>query len=100
MRALTRLEGGGETLRQARNVLADVAPDWLRAPARAGGVERYAHRVEAERLPRGKAERERYANPVGADGWHVLDALEEAATPAWLRALPAVQTLRRVWDQP
>jgi hypothetical protein len=31
VRALTRLEGVGETLRQALNVLAEVAPDWLRA---------------------------------------------------------------------
>ena len=34
-----------------------------------------------------------------AGGWWRLDALDEAATPAWLRDLPAVQTLRRVWAQ-
>jgi transposase len=99
VRALTRLEGVGETLRHALNVLAEVAPDWLRTWVAPEWVERYAHRVEEYRLPSGKAERERYANQVGADGWWLLDALDEAATPAWLRDLPAVQTLRRVWAQ-
>ena len=33
VRALTRLEGVGETLRHTLNVLAEVAPDWLRAQA-------------------------------------------------------------------
>jgi len=36
---------------------------------------------------------------VGADGWRLLDALDAPATPSWLRELPAVQTLRRVWAQ-
>jgi transposase len=99
VRALTRLECVGETLRHALNVLAEVAPQWLRAHAQVEWVERYAHRVEEYRLPSGKTERERYANQVGADGWQLLDALDAPATPAWLRALPAVQTLRRVWAQ-
>jgi transposase len=99
VRALTRLECVGETVRHALNVLAEVAPDWLRACAQPDWVERYAHRVEEYRLPSGKAERERYANQVGADGWQLLDALDAAATPSWLRELPAVQTLRRVWAQ-
>ncbi len=99
VRALTRLECVGETLRHALTVLAEVAPDWLRARAQPEWVERYAHRVEEYRLPSGKAERERYANQVGTDGWQVLDALDETAAPAWLRELPAVQMLRRVWGQ-
>jgi transposase len=99
VRALTRLECVGETLRHTLNVLAEVAPEWLRARAQPEWVERYAHRVEEYRLPSGKAERERYANRVGADGWWLLDALNEPATPAWLRELPAVQTLRQVWVQ-
>ena len=100
VRALTRLEGVGETLRHTLNVLAEVAPDWLRAQALpAEWVERYAHRVEEYRLPKGAAERERYANVVGADGWRLLAALDAPATPAWLRGLPAVQTMHRVWAQ-
>jgi transposase len=100
VRALTRLECVGETLRHALNVLAEVAPDWLRAQALpAVWRERYAHRVEEYRLPSGTAEREQYANRVGADGWRLLDAVDAAATPVGLRDLPAVQALRRVWAQ-
>jgi transposase len=50
-------------------------------------------------LPSSKTEREQYANQVGADGWQLLDAVDEASTPSWLRELPAVQTLRRMWVQ-
>ena len=46
VRALTRLECVGETLRHALHVLAEVAPEWLRAWAQPEWVERYAHRVE------------------------------------------------------
>jgi transposase len=44
--ALTRLECRGETLRHALHVVAEVAPEWLRARAQPEWVERYAHRVE------------------------------------------------------
>src|SRR6516164_7525719 len=67
VRALSRLECVGETLRHALNVLAEVAPDWLRAQVQSDWVERYAQRVEEYRLPKSKAEREHYANQVGAD---------------------------------
>jgi transposase len=99
-RMLGRLEVVGETLRHALNVLAEVAPDWLRAqrlPAAWG--ERYGRRIEEYRLPKGAAERERYANQVGADGWHILAVLAQPATPAWLQDLPAVVLLRQVWAQ-
>ena len=99
VRALSRLECVGETLRHALNVLAEVAPDWLRAQVQPEWVERYAHRVEEYRLPSSKTEREQYANQVGADGWQLLDAVDAASTPSWLRDLPAMQTLRRVWAQ-
>jgi transposase len=103
VRALGRLECVGETLRHALTVLADVAPDWLRAQALPQEwVERYGRRVEEYRLPKSQAERQQcqqYANVVGADGWRLLDALEAPGTPAWLREVPAVQTLHRVWRQ-
>ncbi len=99
-RMLGRLEVVGERLRHALNVLGEVAPDWLRAqhlPAEWG--ERYGRRIEEYRLPKGAAEREAYANEVGADGWWILETLEQASIPTWLRELPAVVTLRQVWAQ-
>jgi transposase len=105
VRALHRLECVGETLRHALNVLAEVAPDWLRAvvaqahPDSADWAERYSRRIEAYRLPSSTAARQTYAEVVGADGWDLLQALEAPTAPTWLRELPAVQSLQRVWAQ-
>jgi hypothetical protein len=99
-RILRRVEVVGETLRHTLNVLAGVEPvgrHSLHLPADWGG--RYGRRIAEYRLPKGKAEREQYANQVGADGWRILEALAQPATPAWLCALPAVVTLRQVWAQ-
>jgi transposase len=99
-RMLGRLEVVGETLRHTLNVLAEVAPDWLRSlHPPADWAQRYGRRIEEYRLPKGTAEREQYANQVGADGWHLLEALDQPATPPWLRNLPAVASLRQVWTQ-
>jgi transposase len=102
VRALNRLECVGETLRHALNVLAEVAPDWLRAyvgQMHPEWAERYGRRIEEYRLPTGKAARQAYAEVVGADGWDLLAALDETGAPAWLREISAVQTVRRVWAQ-
>ncbi|HLZ60980.1 MAG TPA: hypothetical protein VKR06_28860 [Ktedonosporobacter sp.] len=40
-----------------------------------------------------------YANQVGADGWMLLDALQAPCTPDWMKTLPAVTTLRTMWEQ-
>jgi transposase len=99
-RMLGRLEVVGETLRHVLNVLAEVAPDWLHSlDLPAEWAERYGRRIEDYRLPKGHADRERYANQVGADGWSLLEAFARPTTPAWVRDLPAVVTLRQVWAQ-
>ncbi len=72
---------------------------WIRAHVPAEWVERYGERLEHERLPKGEEERKQYANQVGADGWMLLEALEAAATPDWMKTLPAVTTLRTIWEQ-
>jgi transposase len=97
IRVLNRLELVGETLRAALNELAAAAPDWLRGAAPRAWYERYARRVEDDRLPRSAAEREAYARTVGGDGLALLDRLDEPATPEALRRLPKVEVLRRVW---
>jgi len=50
-------------------------------------------------LPASKAERQALAETIGADGFSLLAALADPATPAWLREVPALETLRRVWIQ-
>lgn len=99
IRALNRLECVTETLRQALNGLAVVAPDWVRKQSPPEWVDRYARRAEEARLPTSKEERAAYADLVGRDGAAVLAALYHRKAPLWLREVPAVQLLRRVWVQ-
>ena len=99
IRTLNRLELVGETLRAALNSLATVAPQWLREEAPAEWFDRYSARVEESRLPKGKEARYAHAEVIGGDGYQLLDALGRAASPPWLRQVPAVEVLRRVWLQ-
>src|SRR4051794_13723963 len=68
VRALNRLVAVGETLRHALNVLAVVAPDWLRQQCLPEWEERYGRRFEHERLPKQEAERQTLAETIGVDG--------------------------------
>jgi transposase len=99
IRALNRIEGVGETFRAALNSLAVAAPEWLKAHLQAEWVDRYGHRIEDYRLPSGKQAREDYAVVIGKDGAGILSAIYATEAPGWLREIPAVQTLRRVWVQ-
>lgn len=99
IRRLNRIEGVGETFRATLNALAVAAPEWLIDQMQERWVERYEHRVEDYRLPDGKHAREVYALVVGNDGRRLLEAVYDPQAPVWLRELPAVQTLRRVWIQ-
>jgi transposase len=99
VRAVNRLEGVGETLRAALNTLAVVVPEWVQAHGPAEWVQRYGHRVDDDHLPTNKNERHTYAQVIGMDGHALLTALYAPQTPHWLRHIPAVETLRRVWVQ-
>jgi transposase len=96
---LNRLECVGETLRHALNSLAVVAPEWLREQVPTDWYERYGSRVDNYRLPKGDAEREALAEVIGADGSRLLQVVRAPAAPLWLREVPAVEILRRVWVQ-
>jgi transposase len=99
IRELNRLELIGETLRHALNSLAVVAPDWVRAQVGADWFDLYGPRFEQYRLPKGKQERQVLAERIGDDGYHLLSAIDDAKELAWLRGIPAVETLRQVWAQ-
>jgi transposase len=99
IRAINRLEVVVETLRQALNVLATAAPEWVRGRIPVEWVDRYERRADDYRLPEGEKARTAYAEVVGADGYEVLEAVCADASPSWLRELPALETLRRVWLQ-
>ena len=102
VKALNQLELVGETLRHALNVLATVAPDWLKPQVQPDWFERYGERVEDYRLPKDKAERDALSATIGADGYTLLTSLEQAAALpewAWLKELPAVRILEQTWVQ-
>ena len=99
VRVLNRLERVGETLRAALNALAVVVPEWLQALAPAEWYERYGERVENYHLPKTDAARDELASVIAADGQFLLSALDAATEQSWLREIPAIQTLRRVWAE-
>jgi transposase len=99
IRTLNRLERVGETLRAALNSLAVVAPAWVQTLAPPEWYDRYAHRVENYQLPKTDAARKALAAVMGADGQVLLQAIDAASAQPWLREIPAVQTLRRVWAE-
>jgi transposase len=99
IRAMNRLEGSGETMRHALNVLAVVAPGWLREHSRTEWIDRYGPRLEDYRLPKTETLRLAHAQQIGMDGYWLLDHIYAHGAPAWLRPLPAVDILRRVWMQ-
>ncbi len=99
IRVLNRLELVGETLRATLNAVATVAPDWLRGWVPADWYKRYGRRIEDDRLPEKKREREAYARIVGIDGFTLLDRLEHPDAPPELKRLPEVEVLRLVWER-
>ncbi len=117
VRTLNRPSGGGaavcfavgsprgdgcaiETLRAALNVLAIAAPDWLRLHADPAWTDRYGKPADDYRILLGDDARRACAEGVGCDGHAPLAAILTAPdAPAWLRELPAVALLRRVWIQ-
>jgi hypothetical protein len=80
-------------------VLATVAPAWLRIHIPSVWIERYAQRRDAYRLPKGTAAQGKLAETTGTDGSVLLTAIYASEAPTWLRDVPAVDTLRRVWLQ-
>jgi hypothetical protein len=99
IRDLNRLELAGETVRAALEALAAAAPGWLAGVIDASWQEVYGQRIDGWRLPASDAKRKDLAAQYGADGYHLLEAAWAPGAPGWLRELPAVQTLRRIWVQ-
>jgi transposase len=99
VRDMNRLERVVETMRAALNVLATVDPDWVLTNIPAEWVDRYGQRAEESRLPAEDKEREKFAEQVGRDGNALLDAIWSGEAPVWMRSIPRIETLRRVWVQ-
>jgi transposase len=99
VRALNRLELVRETMRHVLDVVAEVAPGWLLVQARDEWAKRHRRQSDEWRLPTGKKARRELADQIGRDGTELLTALSGAEAPSWLRGVPAVEMLRRIWVQ-
>ena len=99
VRAVNRVVCVGETMRAALNILAEVAPEWLRSFAPDEWYERYAHRVEEYRLPKEQTKRTALVETIAANGYALLHAIYSIPELNWLAHVPAVEILRRVWVQ-
>ena len=99
IRDLNRLELAGESVRAALEALAAAAPGWLAGVIDASWQRVYGQRIDDFRLPRSTAGRADLAVRYGRDGYLLLRQVHGPAAPGWLRELPAVQALRRIWVQ-
>ena len=99
IRELNRLELAGETLRAALEALAAAAPDWLAGVIDASWQQVYGARIDNLHLPESESKRRELMVRYGTDGYFLLEQVHGPGAPAWLRELPAVQALRRIWVQ-
>jgi transposase len=99
--ALNRLSCAGQTFRHALNVLATVAPDWFLEHTKPEWIEEYGKPFEVEHtIPESKkAKRTALERAVAADGLFLLEAVFATSALGWLKDVPAVQVLWRVWIQ-
>jgi transposase len=96
-RVLSRLEHVAETLRKALNDLASLDAGWLQGVVKPDWYERYGKRAEDARFPKGKEARDTLLLQVGADGFTLLDTVQEK-NDAELLSVPSVGLLRQVWE--
>jgi len=99
VRAINRLMCVGEAMRFALHSIAVVAGEWLLAHSDPEWLDRYGHRIEESRLPQSQEDRLAVAELIGRDGSTLLAYTYAAEAPAWLREIPAVEVLRRIWMQ-
>jgi transposase len=99
IRTLNRLECVGEAMRQTLNAFAVAAPSWLQVHMQSEWYERYQARFDDFRLPAEQTKRLSLALTIGQDGISLLQSVFASDSPLWLREIPAVQTLRRIWIQ-
>lgn len=100
VRSLSNLEWVGETLRAVLDDLARLAPDWL---VQHISVDWFEHVPPPGRklslAPSAESQRTALAQQIGADGLHLLQALEKPDAPELLKDEACVGLLRQVWQQ-
>lgn len=98
VKQLNRLELVHETMRYALECLATVDQVWVSESIPGDWYSRYGQRMFSFNAPNTDKEREKLASIICSDGWHLLKSVE-SATKRWLAEIPAIATLRKVWEQ-
>ncbi|MHB8595629.1 MAG: hypothetical protein ACYDER_02325 [Ktedonobacteraceae bacterium] len=96
---MSSLESVGESLRAALNEIADVAPDWLLGVVNPDWFDRYVHRFELQRLPKGEQAKEDLRKQVGEDSWHLLQVATSEQVPQSVRTCLGLARLQHIWNQ-
>jgi transposase len=99
VRGLSSLESVGESLRGALNEIAEVEPDWLLGVVSPDWFDRYVHRFELQRFPKGEQAKELLRQQVGEDSWHLLQAAADAQAPQSVQTCPSLARLQQIWNQ-
>jgi len=98
--ALNRLELAGESVRAAVEALTAAHPGWVAGVLHVSEWSRkYGTPVTDWHPPASKAKQDALAVTYAKDGYALLEAVYDKASPAWLAELPAVDVLRRVLVQ-
>src|SRR5262245_66126993 len=96
---MNRVEVVGETMRRVLDDLAQVAPQWLKPLVQPAWGERYGRRLDLYRMRKSTTKQAALALAIGQDGYILLTAVYQEATPVEVKMLPSVAILRQVWVQ-
>ena len=99
VRRLNQVELVGEALFHVLDVVAQVDRMWLQAHIPADWIDRYRQRRSGFRLPKTEKEQLDLALTIGQDGFQLMIQLYDPGAPEYLRKLPAVDVMRRIWIQ-
>lgn len=99
IRKLNRLELVHETVRNTLETLATVAPKWIREHVPPEWIDRYEHKMFSFNSPKKEKDRDKLAQAIALDGFALLAEIDEEPELTWLKEVPAVVTLRTVWQQ-
>jgi transposase len=95
--ALNQLELAGESVRAALEAIAAAHPGWLEATVHVGEwARRYGAPFTGWHPPASEKKQDELAVAYARDGHALLEAAYDRGSPAWLRELPAIETLRVV----
>jgi transposase len=96
---ITCMEWVGEPLHAVLQSLATVVPAWITARAPIEWDECSEMHRKHFLLPNEKSTHEDVADQIGRDVWSLLHGVCEEKTLPWLKEIPAVEVVRRVWLQ-